>query len=160
MKRVLLGAVTLASALAIGAPAPAAAETKTWTPNQGDSINEDTTPVPLVSARPRTEMVWMDVDPAALPAVNTNKIYLNPCKPNGCVVRGGTGATSIDNSTSQGGWPINGTHTLTAFNQSDAVWNDVVLCLKDVFSPFGVDIVTTNPSPAAHFEIMIAGSPG
>jgi len=159
MKRVLLGAVTLASALVVSA-APASAESRTWVPNQGDSINEDTTPSPLVSTRPRTDRVWMDVDPAALaPVPDTNKIYINPCKPNGCVIRGGTGATSIDNATSQGGWPIGGTRTLTPFDQSDAVWNDVVACLKDVFSPFSVEIVTVNPSPAKHFEAMIAGSP-
>ncbi len=159
MKRVLLGAVTLAS-LSLPAPNLAFGETRTWMPNQGDSIIEDSTPSPLVSTRPRTERVWMDVDPATVtPAVNTNKIYVNPCKPNGCVVRGGTGASSIDNASSQGGWPISGTRTLTAFDQSDAVWGEVVTCLKDVFSPFGVEIVTTNPSPAPHFEIMIAGRP-
>ena len=29
---------------------------------------------------------------------------------------------------------INGTQTLQAFNQSDAVWNGVVTCMKDVFA--------------------------
>ena len=154
MNRGLYGALALV--LLVGT---AAAESTIYVPNQGDSIVEDTSPVPLVS-RPRTEMVWVDHDPAAaVPAINTNKIYLNNCKPNGCVIRGGSQATSIDNATSQGGWPINGTRTLTAFDQSDATWNQVVDCLKDVFSPFGVDIVTTNPSPSAHFEVMIAGRP-
>lgn len=157
MKRVSLGVVALASLVL--APALAAAESKTWRPSEGGSIEEDLAPVPLVT-RPRTERVWVDVDPALVtPAVNTNKIYLNNCKPNGCVVRGGTNATSIDNASSQGGWPINGTRTLTAFDQSDAVWNQVVECMRDVFGPFGVEITTTNPSPGPHFEIMIAGRP-
>ncbi|MDB4961573.1 MAG: hypothetical protein JWP01_1572 [Myxococcales bacterium] len=161
MKRVLFGAVAVAStffAVAV-AGSPANAESRLVVPTHGDSINEDASPTPLM-ARPRTDMVWMDLDPASVsPAVSTNKIYLNNCKPNGCVVRGGTGASSIDTSTSQGGWPISGTRTLTAFDQPDAVWNGVVDCMKDVFSPFGVEIITTNPSPAAHFEIMIAGRP-
>ncbi|MBL0220696.1 MAG: hypothetical protein IPQ07_43365 [Myxococcales bacterium] len=162
MKRPLFWVVTVASTVALAGPVGAQApEVKTWTPSQGDSIVEDTTPAPLVTKeRPRLERVWIDVDPATvLPAVNTNKIYLNNCKPSGCIVKSGQ-ASSIDGATYQGTWGINGTRTLTAFNASDAVWTQVVDCMKDVFSPFGVEITTTNPSPAPHFEIMIAGSPG
>ena len=160
MKR-LLRAVTAASLLAgaLAGQAFAETDTKTWVPNQGDSINEDPTPAPLAT-RPRTDRVWVDVDPAmaAAPVVNTNKIYLNNCKPNGCVIKPGQ-ASSIDGSSYQGTWGINGTRTLTPFNASDATWTAVVACMKDVFSPFGVEITTVNPSPGAHFEIMIAGSP-
>jgi len=157
MKRPLSWAVTTASVLLFASVA--SAETQTVTPAQGDSIVEDTTPTPLVQ-RPRDVMVWTDVDPAAvLPAVNTNKIFLNNCKPNGCVVRSGQ-TSSIDGSGFQGTWGINGTRTLTPFAASDTVWQQTVDCLKDVFSPFAVEITTTNPSPAPHFEIMIAGAPG
>jgi hypothetical protein len=158
MKRPQCWAVTTAAALAITA-GQAAAETETVTPSQGDSIIEDTTPAPLVT-RPRDVMVWVDLDPATIsPVVNTNKIYLNNCKPNGCVIRSGQ-ASSIDGSGYQGTWGISGTRTLTPFNASDSTWNAVVDCMKDVFGGFGVEITTTNPSPAPHFEIMIAGSPG
>ncbi|MGE0397660.1 MAG: Ig-like domain-containing protein [Kofleriaceae bacterium] len=160
MKRLVVGAICV---LSFGA-ASASAETRTTFPQQGDSINEDTSPVVTNGfGRPRLERVWMDVDPGQfsggpVAAVNSNKIYLNNCKPNGCVIRSG-GASSIDGSGYQGTWGISGQRTLTAFNQSDTVWNNVVTCMRDVFSRFGVEIVTTNPSPAAHFEIMIAGSP-
>jgi MYXO-CTERM domain-containing protein len=155
MKHVLSGVAALLCTLAT----PAWAERRIWDPHQGGSIDEDTAPLPLVP-RPRLDRVWVDVDPATItPAVNTNKIYLNNCKPNGCVIRGGANASSIDTATAQGSWPINGTRTLTPFSASDAVWNQVVACLRDVFSPFGVEITTTNPSPAPHFEIMIAGRP-
>jgi hypothetical protein len=158
MKRPQLWAVTAASLL-VSLVGLAAAETETVTPSQGDSIIEDSTPAPIVQ-RPRDVMVWTDVDPATIsPVVNTNKIYLNNCKPNGCVVRSGN-ASSIDGSNYQGTWGISGTRTLTPFAASDATWTAVVACMKDVFSPIGVEITTTNPSPAPHFEIMIAGSPG
>jgi hypothetical protein len=158
MKRPLLWAVTAASTL-VSLVGLAAADTVTVTPSQGDSIIEDVTPAPVME-RPRDVMVWTDVDPATVaPVVNTNKIYLNNCKPNGCVVRSGS-TSSIDGSTYQGTWGISGTRTLTPFAASDATWTAVVACMKDVFSPFGVEITTTNPSPAPHFEIMIAGSPG
>ncbi|MGE0869124.1 MAG: Ig-like domain-containing protein [Kofleriaceae bacterium] len=128
-------------------------------PREGGSINEDVSPVPQAPLR-RTDRVWVDVDPSALgPAVNSNKIYLNNCKPNGCVIRGGQSASSIDSSGFHGSWPINGNRTLTAFAASDQTWNEIVACMKDVFAPFGVEITTTNPSPSPHFEIMIAGRP-
>ena len=161
MKRLVVGAICLAAA-------SASAETRTTFPQQGDSINEDTSPVVTNGyGRPRLERVWMDVDPGQfaggpVAAVNSNKIYLNNCKPNGCRLRSG-GASSLDivsnGVTYQGTWGINGSPTLAAFNQSDAVWNNVVTCMRDVFSRFGVEITTTNPGPAPHFEIMIAGSP-
>ncbi|MDX2092749.1 MAG: Ig-like domain-containing protein [Kofleriaceae bacterium] len=154
MKRVLLCVAVLVAGVG-----SASAQSKTWRPGEGDSIDEDTAPQVLM-ARPRTERVWVDIDPSTvLPAVNSNKIYLNNCKPNGCVVRGGGSASSLDGSGYQGTWPINGTRTLTPFSGSDATWNNVVACVKDVFTRFGVEITTTNPSPAPHFEIMIAGSP-
>ncbi|MEO7097438.1 MAG: Ig-like domain-containing protein [Polyangiales bacterium] len=149
--------MTTASILAL-API-ASAETETILPSQGDSIVEDTTPTPLVT-RPRDVMVWTDVDPSLVtPAVNTNKIFLNNCKPNGCVVRSGQ-TSSIDGTGFQGSWGISGTRTLTPFAASDTVWQQTVDCLREVFSPFAVEITTVNPSPAPHFEIMIAGAPG
>jgi uncharacterized protein (TIGR03382 family) len=153
MKRVLVCAVAVA-ALA----GTASAQSRDWRPGEGDSIDEDTTPQ-VLAPRPRLERVWIDVDPATVfPAVNSNKIYLNNCKPNGCVVRSGS-TSSIDGSGYQGSWGISGTRTLTPFAASDTTWNEVVACMKDVFTPFGVEITTENPSPAPHFEIMIAGSP-
>lgn len=104
------------------------------------------------AARPTRDRVWEQVDPSAVaPAANTNKIYLNRCA-GGCIVtRGGT--DSRTNRSSIGGGQ------LAAFSQGDTVWNNVVSCMKDVFSPFGVEIVTTDPGNANHFEIMIAGRP-
>lgn len=156
MKRVLVSVVAAASLLVLGGPARA--DSKTWTPTQGDSINEELDPAPLV-VRPRTERVWVDIDPGSVShAVNSNKIYLNNCKPSGCVIRPGS-TSSIDGSNYKGTWGISQSRTLSAFAASDAVWNEVVDCVKETFAPFGVEITTTNPSPGPHFEIMIAGSP-
>ena len=139
MKRSLLWCVALASSL------PAAL-----------AVAE---PQVVATQRPRDLMIPVHSEPLAVPFVNSNKIYLNNCKPNGCVIRPG-GTSSIDGSGFQGTWGISSQRTLTASNLSDADWGQVVACVKDVFSPFGVEITTTNPSPAAHFEIMIAGNPG
>jgi hypothetical protein len=124
-------------------------------PSQGGSINEDTTPAPLVVAgKPRLEMMWIDLDPSqALPVVNSNKIFLNNCQPNGCIVKPGSPNSQSDT------WSINQTRTLTKFKGTTAEWNAVVTCMRDVFGRFGAEITTTDPGTAPHFEIMIAGSP-
>jgi MYXO-CTERM domain-containing protein len=107
--------------------------------------------------RPRNVVQWQPATEAPLTPAGTvpyNTIFLNSCRPNGCVVRSGNPDSRNDT------WGINGQHTLTKFPYDDATWNAVVDCMKDTFSPFGVNITTTDPGTANHFEIMIAGSPG
>jgi uncharacterized protein (TIGR03382 family) len=131
-------------------PAIAAADPITINPGNGDSIDEDTLPTVLVE-RPRTAMVWQDVD-LTTPAVNTHTIFLNRCA-SGCTVR--VGSSNSINDT----WPINANSVLTPFMYSDAVWTQVVSCVKTVFAPFDVTITDVDPGSAAHFEVMVAGRP-
>ncbi len=79
-----------------------------------------------------------------------NTIYLNRCA-NGCTIKVG-GSSSITDS-----WPIASQRVLSKFPFSNDRWNDVVKCVKDVFSPFNLNVVETDPGSANHFEIMIAG---
>ena len=107
--------------------------------------------------RPRNVVQWVAPTAAPLTPAGTvpyNTIYLNACKPNGCIVRPGNPDSRADT------WGINSQHTLTKFPYDDATWNAVVDCMKDTFSAFNVNITTTDPGTANHFEIMIAGSPG
>ncbi|MDB4952906.1 MAG: Carboxypeptidase regulatory-like protein [Myxococcales bacterium] len=106
--------------------------------------------------RPRDELHWQPPTAAPLTPAGTvpyNTIYLNSCRPNGCLVRPGNPDGRADT------WQINSQRTLTKFPYDDATWNAVVDCMKDTFSPFNVNITTTDPGNANHFEIMIAGSP-
>jgi len=106
-------------------------------------------------ADPRTEMVYERVAPdRILQAANTNIIFLNRCA-SGCLVRQGT----TDSRTNYSSISRVGQGNLSPFSHGDTVWNNVVSCVRDVFTPFGVQIVTTDPAPANHFEIMIAGTP-
>jgi uncharacterized protein (TIGR03382 family) len=146
MKRIF----ALASLLLV---TPAAADSITLTPGQGDSIDEDTAPRVMVE-RPRTAMVYAPVDPAnVLPAVNSHVIFLNRCA-SGCRINVGNSDSTVDT------WPINLANTLTPFGYGDTTWNSVVSCVKTVFAPFNVQITETDPGTAPHFEVMIAGSPG
>ncbi len=157
MKRPQSWAVATASLLAFSSIA--SAETDRVTPSQGDSIVEDVTPLPLVT-RPRDVMVWTDVDPGLVsPLVNSNKIYLNNCKPNGCVIRPGE-PSSIDGLNYQGTWGINSTRTLSASRgERHRAWQ-ADGGRRRTCSRCSAEITTTNPSPLPHFEIMIAGAPG
>ncbi len=115
-----------------------------------------------VKVRPKTGFVMSElIAPGSVPhAVDTNVIFLNRCA-GGCPItctRGQTGQT--DSVTNKSSVCSGGTRTLTRFEAGDAVWGQVVSCVREVFAPFGVKIVDVDPAPAKHFEIMIAGSPG
>ncbi len=64
----------------------------------------------------------------------------------------GTDDSRTDTSTIGGG-------ALTAFKYGDAVWGQVMTCLKDTFEDFNLVITDVDPGSATHLEIMIAGSP-
>lgn len=110
--------------------------------------------------RPRTGVI--DVDPKLISKdgpltpvglVPYNTLFINRCA-SGCPVKVGQSNSLTDS------WPINSNRTLTAFPYSDAVWQQVMSCVKDVFSPYQIVVTDVDPGTSAnHFEIMIAGSP-
>jgi len=78
-------------------------------------------------------------------------LYLNDCKPNGCVVRPGgddsrTNTSSIPQSQ----------RTLSAFPYG--YWDQLVACVQDTFAPFDIQITTQDPGNASHFEVMVGGT--
>jgi MYXO-CTERM domain-containing protein len=88
---------------------------------------------------------------ASVPATGIpHTIFLNDCS-GGCNVTSGNTDSRTDTSTI-------GSGSLSAFNGGSTKWNQIVACMKDVFSPFNVTITTTDPGTADHFEIMIAGT--
>lgn len=119
------------------------------------TLIESDQPVPLKAGQ-RLVRVWSDIDPGVTAvAADTNVIYLNRCL-GGCdVVRGNTDAAASPDRSSIVG---SGSHTLSAFSRSDAVWNGVVQCMQQVFGPFNVVITDQDPGSAPHFEIMFGGT--
>ena len=107
---------------------------------------------PAFAERPRDVMVFEQV-PQVSGAVPYNTIFLNRCT-GGCVVHPGN-----TNSTTNTSSIVQSTSTLGAFPYTDAVWNSVVACMKDTFSPFNVNITDVDPGTANHFEIMIGNLP-
>jgi len=105
--------------------------------------------------RPRTGVIeteWQTPKGTLTPTGHAayNTVYLNRCA-SGCPIKVGYSNSKTDS------WGIPANATLSSFPFGDDAWNKVVSCVKDVMSPFDVNIVTSNPGSANHWEIMIAG---
>ncbi|MFT3692338.1 MAG: Ig-like domain-containing protein [Kofleriaceae bacterium] len=100
----------------------------------------------VLDGRPPTQ-----VAPAQAPY---NTIFLNRCA-SGCSVRNGANDSRADTSDI-----VTGSHVFNAFPYDDATWTSVVKCVRDVFSPFNVNITDVDPGTANHFEIMVGDQPG
>jgi uncharacterized protein (TIGR03382 family) len=112
-------------------------------------------PVEVVG-RPRDVMVYQPGYPSVA-AVTSNTIFLNRC-PAGCQISpGGDDATAPDNSATSS--LVHSSVNLAAYAGGDTNWNAIVACMKDVFSPFNVQIVDTRPS-GSYLEIWVAGTSG
>ena len=110
---------------------------------------------PAFADKPLT--TWVPAPPAATyNLVNSHVIFLNRCA-NGCqitLVPPGMTDSRRDRSD-----VIKQSGTLTAFSHGDDVWNQVVQCVRDVMSPFGLEVTDQDPGLADHFEVMVAGMP-
>lgn len=92
--------------------------------------------------------------PVLAHAVDSRLIYLNNCKPNGCVVHPGN-----DNAVTHTSSIPSQQSTVGAFAFSDATFGRTVGCLRAVFARYDVSITTTDPGPLPRREMMIAGQP-
>lgn len=77
-------------------------------------------------------------------------LYLNDCRPNGCIVNPG----ADDSRTNTSSIPQQQVQ-LSAFSYS--YWDQLVQCVKDTFAPFQIEVTTVNPGNANHFEVMVGG---
>jgi MYXO-CTERM domain-containing protein len=118
--------------------------------------------VGTATAAPRSELVWTNEDlrgavyqpPNA--ATVSHVIYLNNCKPNGCQIKAGyDNATTNTSSVPKGTTVAN----IAAFTGSDAVWQQVVDCVKQRYADFDVEIVTTRPTSGNYHMAIAAGTP-
>ncbi len=144
---VLISALTLAGLTLVSAAGRAAAAPVDGTPVGSDQVS--------LAERPSTDYVWEPRPVNAAPAAVSRTLFLNNCKPNGCQLRSGTTDSRYDYSSI----PRNGASNLTAFGYSDAVWQQVVQCVKETFSPFNIAVTTVDPGTTPHMEVMIAGRP-
>lgn len=86
-------------------------------------------------------------------------LYFNRCV-GGCTI---TSSNTNDARTHQSTIPTGAagtTYSMTAFKHGDDVWNQVMTCLKEVYSPYNVMITDVQPAPGvAYNENIVAGAP-
>lgn len=125
-------------------------------------LNLDENPLETPYSKPLRTKKWVDDVPSyngfeeIHAAANfSNVIYLNNCKPNGCQLTRGQENSTQNKSSIIGGQ----TATVQPFAYSDTVWQQVVDCVKQTYSPFGVEIVTARPASGNYHMAIVAGLP-
>jgi hypothetical protein len=81
-------------------------------------------------------------------------VFINICKPSGCAVQPGQ-ENAIANTSAL----VPSPRVLPPFPFSDAVFDQVVQCVQNTFSPFSVIVTTSDPGNVAHREFMYTTFP-
>jgi hypothetical protein len=107
--------------------------------------------------RPRSVRVPLPPEKFATADVIPNIIFLNRCV-GGCTIKfGTTNDARTHTSTIPNG---SGMFQMTEFAWGDTEWNELMVCMRQVFSPFGVTVTDVQPAPTEHYnEDIIAGTP-
>ncbi|MDX2090751.1 MAG: MYXO-CTERM sorting domain-containing protein [Kofleriaceae bacterium] len=108
-------------------------------------------PLPTVVYQNRIKPAVTQPGIAALSV--SRKVYINDCRPNGCTVTPGND-DSRTNRSSIPQQPV----VLDAWPHGDGRWDELMACVKETFLPFNIEVVTTDPGTANHFEVMVGGS--
>jgi len=121
---------------------------------------------PLVTPWSRPQATYLIQDPG-LPTLTgdavhaspqfSNVIYLNNCKQGGgCQIYPGNNNSTANPPTSS---IPDQPSTVQPFAYSDAVWQQVVQCVKATYAPFGVQIVDQRPTSGNYHMAIVAGVP-
>lgn len=113
----------------------------------------DGTPV-VVLASITTSGIDFDlvlVGPPPLPL-----IYLEDCKPSGCLYFRSTFENSRTNRSTI---PSTSTATLDPFALPPEFWTDLVACVQRAYRPFAVEVTDVDPGNVPHLEHVVAGMP-
>ena len=81
-------------------------------------------------------------------------LYLNRCTA-GCTIHFGADNAVMGQSTL-----VTGTRTVAAFPGTDAIFDQTAACVRHVFLPFNIHVVTTNPGSAPRREMMLTTTGG
>lgn len=92
----------------------------------------------------------------------SNVLYINRCT-GGCTVTGNGINDAVQNYSSIAG---DGANVLGEYQNdaretgaaADAEWNAIVQCIREVYSPYNIKVVTEEPTSGRYTEAMIAGT--
>ncbi len=114
----------------------------------------------LDGERPRNTFVWVDpikdLAPDAVASDHISKIlFVNRCV-GGCSITPGTN-DSRNNTSSIPSSP----GVVSEFSGGDAIWNEAMDCIREVYAPYDVQVVDVDPgNEVFHHEAILAGLPG
>lgn len=80
-------------------------------------------------------------------------IFVNRCE-GGCTIFPGSNNSRANTSSI-----ADETSTLTQFSHSQQVWDDTIACIREVYAPYDVEVVTDDPGDLFHHEAILAGTP-
>ncbi len=89
---------------------------------------------------------------APAPDAVSHVIYLNNCEPNGCTLHPGNNNSATDTSSIP-----TAASQVSAYEGTDAQWQQIVQCVQQTYAPFNVQIVTTRPTSGTYHEAIVAG---
>ena len=110
------------------------------------------TPV-VVTAGATTGGIDFDLELVGAPPLPL--IYLEDCKPTGCVYFRGFEDSRVNRSSILAQNSAN----LPPFALPPSFWNDLVACVQRAYRPFGVTVTDIDPGSLPHLEHVIAGIP-
>lgn len=84
----------------------------------------------------------------------SHTIFLNDCRPDGCIIAPG----NDDSRANRSSIPTQ-TSMIPPWPYGDDAWAALVACVRETYAPFDIEITTTDPGQAFHFEVFVGGDP-
>lgn len=89
---------------------------------------------------------------ASAPAIAATQVYVNRCS-GGCSFSPGPN-NSVANTTPL----VDQTRVISEFAHGNAVFDATVACITSGLAAYDIQVVTTDPSPTPHSELVLAGA--
>lgn len=64
-----------------------------------------------------------------------------------------------EDATSNQSTIVNGTDNVPPFPYSQAVWDDVMDCMREIYAPFNITVTDVDPGNVTHFESVVTSDP-
>ncbi len=145
LRALAFGAVTLATL-------PALADANS-TPGPAPGSPEDQTPR-------MGEIFYVTETPIAAEDPISNIIFLNRCA-GGCTIISTNGTSDARTNMSSIPMGAVGPKAVSEFDQGDAMWDQLVACVRDVYAPYDIEVTDVDPGNAVvHHEAIVAGESG
>ncbi|HEU0032340.1 MAG TPA: Ig-like domain-containing protein [Kofleriaceae bacterium] len=105
--------------------------------------------LPTLTPRDATARLVTPLEPSS------RLIYVKRCGDGTCTVHFGTDDDSRTDTSSI----AEGTRTIGAYRQGDAVWNEMMACVRATYAPFNIGVTDVDPGNVPHYEHLVGGDP-